>query len=107
MESSIKENSGIFRHGQSINPGFPLFLAISHSSYVMPNLLPFLNSLLDSKETITQTTYAKWNIGSYGSPEAAASTSPDAGLSAVVGAMMCLALLIGVGGIIMIIILIK
>lgn len=61
----------------------------------------------NEKQALINGKYEKWRI-QYGQPaETSARTSTDGGISAVVGAMICLSVMIGIGGIIMIVILIK
>ncbi|XP_031549953.1 protocadherin Fat 4-like isoform X4 [Actinia tenebrosa] len=65
-----------------------------------------IHESLKRREDDIKNKYSKWNIRTYELPKTGKQISKG-GLSAIVGAMICLALLIGVGGIIMIIILIK
>lgn len=70
----------------------------------------FSSSFTANKELL-DSTYKQWNVEGYQSPappvpEARKGTETEK-LSAVVGAMICLGVIIGVGAIIMIIILIR
>lgn len=84
---------------ENLPSGTELIHFISFSSSFTANL-----ELLD-------TTYKQWNIQGYQPPAPAAPEAQkrtgDEQLSAVVGAMICLGVIIGVGAIIMIIILIR
>ena len=69
-----------------------------------------VSSSLSANKEVLDSTYKHWNIQGYQSPEPSvteARKGTDEGLSAVVGAMICLGVIICVATIIMIIILIR
>lgn len=71
----------------------------------------FFSSSFTANLQLLDTTYKQWNIQGYQPPAPAAPEAQkrtnDEQLSAVVGAMICLGVVIGVGAIIMITILIR
>ena len=69
-----------------------------------------LCSALNGNQELIENVHREWKIRNYvkpGAPSTGARTSSAQGLSATVGALICLAVMIGVGGIVMIIILIR